>query len=98
MMRQDTSRDLQNASVWNIARRGLDEEEWLLWYGVVEFFGMGRVVSANSYDLSRPSIVTKNRKIRLALRPTERYQDILAKTLWKRKIKDKLGCGGRTRF
>jgi len=48
---QDALRDLQNASMRNIARRGLDEEERLLWYGVVEFFGVGRIVPANGYDL-----------------------------------------------
>lgn len=46
-----------------VARGGLEEEEWFLWKGVVELLDMFGVVSADSNDLERLSLLCEIRGI-----------------------------------
>lgn len=45
-------RDLDLAAISEIRRGWLEEEEWLCWHSVVEFFGVFCKVSANCDDFS----------------------------------------------
>lgn len=51
VMRYDSSGNFYLAARWNIARRRLQEEEWFLWYGVIQFLNMLDVVTPDGYNL-----------------------------------------------
>ena len=54
MVRNDTFRDFDVAVIGHVAGRGLQEEERLLGYRVVQLLDVVRVITTNRNDLWRP--------------------------------------------
>ena len=53
MVRNDTFRDFDVAVIEHVAGRGLQEEERLLWYSVVQLFDMLYIVAPDGDNLKR---------------------------------------------